>query len=221
MLCHLWTYASVTFVLQLWIRCICICCCSSQESHGGGYMHAMLSTEIWLCARNLCLQFYFILFFRQHFKSAGWNILQVTHYLGGENYVFWGGREGYQTLLNTDMGREMDHMVRLVWMYFSNVWLTCVLILAFDNSVPVQDTKDLYYFHVNCNLFLYIFDHGFNCYASSLIKLSFIYSQARFFEAAVAYKKKIGFNGTLLFNLLQCSILDQSCDNMIIKEWNL
>ncbi|XP_047320051.1 xylose isomerase isoform X1 [Impatiens glandulifera] len=57
--------------------------------------------------------------------------LEVTHYLGGENYVFWGGREGYQTLLNTDMGRELDH-------------------------------------------------------------------QARFLEAAVAHKKKIGFNGTLL-----------------------
>ncbi|KAK4777958.1 hypothetical protein SAY87_018145 [Trapa incisa] len=57
--------------------------------------------------------------------------MEVTHYLGGENYVFWGGREGYQTLLNTDMGRELDHM-------------------------------------------------------------------AKFLEAAVAYKKKIGFNGTLL-----------------------
>ncbi|CAD5335167.1 unnamed protein product [Arabidopsis thaliana] len=57
--------------------------------------------------------------------------MEVTHYLGGENYVFWGGREGYQTLLNTDMGRELDHL-------------------------------------------------------------------ARFFEAAVAYKKKIGFKGTLL-----------------------
>ncbi|KAK8677427.1 hypothetical protein V6N13_142965 [Hibiscus sabdariffa] len=57
--------------------------------------------------------------------------MEVTHYLGGENYVFWGGREGYQTLLNTDMERELDHL-------------------------------------------------------------------ARFLEAAVAYKKKIGFNGTLL-----------------------
>ncbi|KAG5563749.1 hypothetical protein RHGRI_000076 [Rhododendron griersonianum] len=57
--------------------------------------------------------------------------IEVTHYLGGENYVFWGGREGYQTLLNTDMERELNHM-------------------------------------------------------------------ARFLEAAVAYKKKIGFNGTLL-----------------------
>ncbi|XP_042519053.1 xylose isomerase-like isoform X1 [Macadamia integrifolia] len=57
--------------------------------------------------------------------------MEVTHYLGGENYVFWGGREGYQTLLNTDMERELNHL-------------------------------------------------------------------AKFLEAAVAYKKKIGFNGTLL-----------------------
>ncbi|KAI9378458.1 hypothetical protein POPTR_018G096049v4 [Populus trichocarpa] len=57
--------------------------------------------------------------------------MEVTHDLGGENYVFWGGREGYQSLLNTDMERELDHL-------------------------------------------------------------------ARFCEAAVAYKKKIGFIGTLL-----------------------
>ncbi|CAA7398699.1 unnamed protein product [Spirodela intermedia] len=36
--------------------------------------------------------------------------MEVTHFLGGENFVFWGGREGYQTLLNTDMKRELDHM---------------------------------------------------------------------------------------------------------------
>ncbi|XP_068657888.1 xylose isomerase-like [Aristolochia californica] len=36
--------------------------------------------------------------------------MEVTHYLGGQNYVFWGGREGYQSLLHTDMKRELDHM---------------------------------------------------------------------------------------------------------------
>ncbi|KAF3774077.1 Xylose isomerase [Nymphaea thermarum] len=36
--------------------------------------------------------------------------MEVTHYLGGENFVFWGGREGYQSLLNTDMKKELDHM---------------------------------------------------------------------------------------------------------------
>ena len=36
--------------------------------------------------------------------------LEVTHRLGGKNYVFWGGREGYMNLFNTDMKRELDHL---------------------------------------------------------------------------------------------------------------
>ena len=36
--------------------------------------------------------------------------MEITHKLGGVNYVFWGGREGYQTILNTDVKRELDHM---------------------------------------------------------------------------------------------------------------
>ncbi len=40
--------------------------------------------------------------------------LEVTKELGGAGYVFWGGREGYKTLLNTDMGRELDHLARLL-----------------------------------------------------------------------------------------------------------
>ncbi|MFW5985013.1 MAG: xylose isomerase [Halanaerobiaceae bacterium] len=38
--------------------------------------------------------------------------LEVTNELGGENYVFWGGREGYSTLLNTDMEQEQDNLAR-------------------------------------------------------------------------------------------------------------
>ena len=40
--------------------------------------------------------------------------LDITMALGGENYVFWGGREGYMSLLNTDMGRELDHMGQML-----------------------------------------------------------------------------------------------------------
>jgi len=36
--------------------------------------------------------------------------IEVTHELKGEGYTFWGGREGYSTLLNTDMKRELDHL---------------------------------------------------------------------------------------------------------------
>ncbi|NJM79856.1 MAG: xylose isomerase [Flavobacterium sp.] len=42
--------------------------------------------------------------------------LDATIALEGENYVFWGGREGYMSLLNTDMGRELDHMAQFLAM---------------------------------------------------------------------------------------------------------
>lgn len=42
--------------------------------------------------------------------------LDLTIALGGENYVFWGGREGYLSLLNTDMKRELDHLARFLEM---------------------------------------------------------------------------------------------------------
>ena len=42
--------------------------------------------------------------------------MEVTHELGGEGYTFWGGREGYMTLLNTDMKRELDHLAKLLHM---------------------------------------------------------------------------------------------------------
>lgn len=38
--------------------------------------------------------------------------LEVTHELGGVNYVFWGGREGYMNLYNTDLRRELDHLAK-------------------------------------------------------------------------------------------------------------
>ncbi len=42
--------------------------------------------------------------------------IEITVKLGGEGYVFWGGREGYETLLNTDMALEQDNMARLMRM---------------------------------------------------------------------------------------------------------
>ena len=44
------------------------------------------------------------------------NAVDATIKLGGKGYVFWGGREGYETLLNTNMGLELDNMARLMKM---------------------------------------------------------------------------------------------------------
>lgn len=42
------------------------------------------------------------------------NALDATIELGGSNYVFWGGREGYMTLLNTNMKRELEHLAKFL-----------------------------------------------------------------------------------------------------------
>jgi len=44
------------------------------------------------------------------------NAIDATHELGGQNYVFWGGREGYETLLNTDLKKEQEQMARFLHM---------------------------------------------------------------------------------------------------------
>ena len=44
------------------------------------------------------------------------HMLEVSKRLGGQNYVFWGGREGYETLLNTNYGLEQDNMARFFHM---------------------------------------------------------------------------------------------------------
>ncbi|QNN25081.1 xylose isomerase [Planctomycetales bacterium ZRK34] len=51
-----------------------------------------------------------------HAASQVKRALDATKYLGGSGYVFWGGREGYESLLHTDMARELDHLGRFLHM---------------------------------------------------------------------------------------------------------
>jgi xylose isomerase len=70
--------------------------------------------------------------------------LEVTKQLGGENYVFWGGREGYQNLFNTDMKRELDHMGRFLHMavdYAKEIGFTGTFLIE---PKPKEPTKHQY-----------------------------------------------------------------------------
>ena len=72
--------------------------------------------------------------------------LDATMKLNGENYVFWGGREGYISLLNTDMGREQDHMARFLTMardYARGQGFTGTF---FIEPKPMEPTKHQYDF---------------------------------------------------------------------------
>lgn len=51
-----------------------------------------------------------------HYAAQVKKAIDVSKELGGENIVFWGGREGYETLLNTDISFEQDNIAKLLWM---------------------------------------------------------------------------------------------------------
>jgi len=59
--------------------------------------------------------------------------MDATLRLGGQNYVLWGGREGYETLLNTDMGAELDHMGR-----FLNMVVDYKHKIGFEGTILVE-----------------------------------------------------------------------------------
>lgn len=74
--------------------------------------------------------------------------MEVTKDLGGENYVFWGGREGYETLLNTDMALEQDNLARFLQMavdYAKEIGFTGQFLIE---PKPKEPTKHQYDFDV-------------------------------------------------------------------------
>jgi len=74
--------------------------------------------------------------------------IEVTQRLGGENYVFWGGREGYQTLLNTNIKKEVDHLakfLRLAADYKKKIGFKGTLLIE---PKPMEPTKHQYDFDV-------------------------------------------------------------------------
>ncbi|MFP4201375.1 MAG: xylose isomerase [Candidatus Acetothermia bacterium] len=74
--------------------------------------------------------------------------MEVTNRLGGSNYVFWGGREGYETLLNTNLGLEQDNLARFLEMAVEHAEK-----IGFDGQLliepkPMEPTKHQYDFDV-------------------------------------------------------------------------
>ncbi|MGD0077719.1 MAG: xylose isomerase [Sedimentisphaerales bacterium] len=81
--------------------------------------------------------------------------MEITKELGGQGYVFWGGREGYDTLLNTDMKRELDHMALLLQMAVDHKKKIGFKGQLYIEPKPMEPTKHQYDFDAgNCFAFL-------------------------------------------------------------------
>ncbi|NMM47549.1 xylose isomerase [Marinigracilibium pacificum] len=74
------------------------------------------------------------------------NALDVTIKLGGENYVFWGGREGYMSLLNTNMKKEQEHFARFLHMAKDYARANGFKGQFFIEPKPAEPTKHQYDF---------------------------------------------------------------------------
>ena len=85
--------------------------------------------------------------------------LEVTHRLAGHNYVMWGGREGYETLLNTDLKREQQQLGRMLAMVVEHKHK-----IGFEGPIllepkPFEPTKHQYDYDVAaCDAFLQRYD---------------------------------------------------------------
>ncbi len=81
--------------------------------------------------------------------------MEITHTLGGQGYVFWGGREGYDTLLNTDMAMELENMARLLHMAVDYKKTIGFNGQFYIEPKPKEPTKHQYDFDAgNCLAFL-------------------------------------------------------------------
>lgn len=85
--------------------------------------------------------------------------LDATHRLGGENYVLWGGREGYDTLLNTDLSRELDQLGRFLSMVVEHKHRIGFEGMILLEPKPFEPVKHQYDFDVAaCHAFLSKYD---------------------------------------------------------------
>jgi len=75
-------------------------------------------------------------------------MLEWTHRLGGENYVLWGGREGYETLLNTDLRRELDQLGRFLALVAEHKHKLGFRGTLLIEPKPMEPTKHQYDFDV-------------------------------------------------------------------------
>jgi xylose isomerase len=85
--------------------------------------------------------------------------LDVTKALGGENYVFWGGREGYETLLNTNLKREQEHLAMFLHLavdYAKSIGFKGQFLIE---PKPKEPTKHQYDFDVAAGI-AFLHTHG-------------------------------------------------------------
>ncbi len=122
--------------------------------------------------------------------------LEATHRLGGENYVLWGGREGYDTLLNTDLSRELDNFGRFLTMVVEHKHK-----IGFSGAIliepkPHEPTKHQYDFDT-ASVFGFLKRYGLEGEVKVNIEANHATLSGHSFEHEIAMARALGIFGSI------------------------
>ena len=119
--------------------------------------------------------------------------------LGGENYVLWGGREGYETLLNTDLGRERaqaGRMLRMVVEYKHKIGFQGTILIE---PKPQEPTKHQYDYDV-ATVYGFLKDFGLEAEVKVNIEQGHAILAGHSFEHEIALARELGIFGSIDMN---------------------
>ena len=125
--------------------------------------------------------------------------IDATHRLGGENYVLWGGREGYETLLNTDLKREDQQLGR-----FLNLVVEYKHKIGFKGTIliepkPQEPTKHQYDYDV-ATVYSFLRRHGLENEVKANIEQGHAILAGHSFEHEIALAQALGIFGSIDMN---------------------
>jgi xylose isomerase len=127
------------------------------------------------------------------------NVLELTHQLGGANYVLWGGREGYETLLNTDLKRELAQMGRFLSLVVEHKHKIGFKGQILIEPKPAEPTKHQYDFDV-ATVYGFLSSYGLEHEVKLNIEQNHALLAGHTFEHEIALAQALGVFGSLDMN---------------------
>ena len=123
-------------------------------------------------------------------------VLELTHELGGENYVLWGGREGYETLLNTKIGHEQDQMARFLTLVIEHAEKIGFKGQILIEPKPQEPSKHQYDYDV-ATVYGFLQKYGLEKKVKCNIEVGHAFLAGHSFEHELAVASSLGMLGSV------------------------
>ena len=124
------------------------------------------------------------------------SVLELTHELGGENYVLWGGREGYETLLNTRIGQEQDQMARFLTLVIEHAEKIGFKGQILIEPKPQEPSKHQYDYDV-ATVYGFLQKYGLEQKVKCNIEVGHAFLAGHSFEHELAVASSLGMLGSV------------------------